>query len=159
MSKRASASPAGESAAAAAMTATEGPPLPRLARFDVLRPLGNGAAGLVYEAFDRERNATVALKALRRNDGRSIARFKKEFRSLVETTHENLVQLHELHADGDAWFFTMELVRGEDALSYVRPSSSLVMTWFPLRCRWPVATPPAPRPWRPACNTFAGIPG
>jgi hypothetical protein len=91
-------------------------------RFVVRGRLGAGGFGVVYEVFDRERNATVALKAPRRNDGRAIAGFKREFRSLVETMHENLVQLYELHAEGDAWFFTMELVRGEDALAYVRPA-------------------------------------
>jgi hypothetical protein len=95
---------------------------PETSRFVVRRRLGAGGFGVVYEAFDRERNATVALKTQRRRDGRSIARFKNEFRALVETLHENLVQLHELHAEGDAWFFTMELVRGVDALAYVRPA-------------------------------------
>ncbi len=96
------------------------PALPTSRRFLLRRRLGAGGFGIVYEAFDRERDATVALKVLRRRDGRSIARFKNEFRSLAETVHENLVQLHELHAEGDAWFFTMELVRGGDALTYVR---------------------------------------
>ncbi|HMV67349.1 MAG TPA: serine/threonine-protein kinase, partial [Myxococcota bacterium] len=90
-------------------------------RFLVRRRLGAGGFGVVYEALDRERDATVALKALRRRDWRSISGFKNEFRSLVETLHPNLVQLYELHAEDDAWFFTMELVDGVDLLSYVRP--------------------------------------
>ncbi len=101
----------------------DAPRFPLARRFVARRRLGAGGFGIVYEAFDSERNATVALKILRRADGRSIPRFKNEFRSLVETAHENLVQLFELHAEGDAWFFTMELVRGEDALAHVRPSS------------------------------------
>jgi hypothetical protein len=76
--------------------------LPSSGRFRVRRRLGAGGFGVVYEAFDRERNATVALKALRRRDARALSRFKREFRSLVETVHENLVQLYELHAEGDA---------------------------------------------------------
>lgn len=90
-------------------------------RFQVRRCLGAGGFGTVYEAFDCEQRATVALKVLRRRDGRSITGFKSEFRSLVETVHENLVQLYELHAEGGEWFFTMELVRGTNALAYVRP--------------------------------------
>ena len=93
-------------------------------RFLVRRRLGAGGFGIVYEAFDRERNATVALKALRRRDGSSISRFKSEFRSLVETVHDNLVQIYELHAEGDSWLFTMEFVRGVDALTYVRPAGA-----------------------------------
>lgn len=82
-------------------------------RFQVRQRLGAGGFGTVYEAFDRERSATVALKVLRRSDGPSVSRFKREFRSLAETSHPNLVQLYELHAEGDAWFFTMELISGE----------------------------------------------
>ncbi len=98
------------------------PAAPSSHRFLLRKRLGAGGFGIVYEALDRERHATVALKALRRKDGRSIARFKNEFRSLVETVHENLVQLYELHAEGDTWFFTMELIQGGNALSYIRPS-------------------------------------
>ncbi|HRI71249.1 MAG TPA: serine/threonine-protein kinase, partial [Polyangium sp.] len=95
---------------------------PSSRRFFLQKRLGAGGFGTVYQAIDRDRHATVALKVLRRHDGPSISRFKNEFRSLAETVHENLVQLYELHAEGDTWFFTMELVQGGDALSYVRSS-------------------------------------
>src|SRR5262249_41815528 len=39
--------------------------------------------------------------------------------------HENLVALHELHADGGRWFFTMELVDGVPFLDRVRPGGRL----------------------------------
>ncbi len=91
-------------------------------RFLIRRRLGAGGFGTVYEALDCERHATVALKVLRRRDGQSIVQFKAEFRSLAETVHPNLVQLYELHVEGDEWLFTMEFIRGKDALEYVRPS-------------------------------------
>ena len=124
MSKRTSASPAGASAAAAAMATTEGPPLPRLARFDVLRPLGNGAAGLVYEAIDRERHERVALKTLRSLDGDALLQLKSEFRAVQDIEHTNLIRLGELIRDGDTWFFTMELVDGANFRAYVTGESS-----------------------------------
>ncbi len=91
------------------------------ARFRILRVLGEGGMGVVYEALDEERNATVALKTLRFLTADSLARFKREFRAIQDLHHRNLVQLGELIADGDRWFFTMELVVGEDLLAYVRP--------------------------------------
>ncbi len=81
--------------------------------------------GVVYEAFDRERGSTVALKTLRRSpDGNNIYRFKAEFRLLQELRHPNLIRLHELHNEGDSWFFTMEIVDGVDFLEWVRPSGT-----------------------------------
>jgi serine/threonine protein kinase/tetratricopeptide (TPR) repeat protein len=95
-------------------------------RFELLRPLGEGGMGVVYEAFDRERNAKVALKTLkatisRKASAQALLRFKREFRALQDLHHRNLVTLGELIAEGQQWFFTMELVDGYDFLAYVRP--------------------------------------
>ncbi len=90
-------------------------------RFELRRQLGSGGMGRVYEAFDRELQELVALKTLQRADGRWLARFKREFRSLHDLTHPNLVALGELFdSESSAPFFTMELVRGVDFLAHVR---------------------------------------
>jgi len=90
-------------------------------RFHVLRRLGAGGMGVVYEAVDRERNARVALKTLRTSGAESILRFKNEFRALQDLEHPNLCSLGELISEAGQWFFTMELVDGTDFLSFVRP--------------------------------------
>lgn len=88
-------------------------------RFVVQRRIGAGAFGTVYEALDRERETVVALKTLTRLDAEALYRFKREFRALSDVSHENLVELHELHSDGEQWFFTMERLFAVDFLSYV----------------------------------------
>ena len=95
---------------------------PGTERFEVLRRLGEGGMGVVYEALDRERNLRVALKTLRNLSSEAVLRFKNEFRALQDIGHPNLVSLGDLHEDGGHWFFTMELLEGSDLLSWVRGS-------------------------------------
>lgn len=91
------------------------------ARFELRRELGSGGFGIVFEAFDRERGLPVALKTLRRATPEAEARLKREFRSLVDLAHPNLVAPYDLVASPDGLFFTMELVDGVDFLRWVRP--------------------------------------
>src|SRR5205823_9169710 len=92
-------------------------------RFILRRPLGAGSMGVVYEAHDREMDKIVALKALTRAEAAHIYRFKREFRTLADVSHPNLVALYELMSAGEHWFFTMELVKGVTFIQHVRPET------------------------------------
>ncbi|HZS41896.1 MAG TPA: AAA family ATPase [Polyangia bacterium] len=93
-------------------------------RFQVIRQLGEGGTGVVYEVLDRERGVRAALKTLRTTNAESLMRFKNEFRALQELHHRNLVTLGELIEDGGTWFFTMELIEGVNFLRHVRVAPS-----------------------------------
>jgi serine/threonine protein kinase/tetratricopeptide (TPR) repeat protein len=95
------------------------------ARFRVIEKLGEGGMGDVYDVYDQKRGMRVALKHLRRVDAMGLYRFKREFRSLSNLSHPNIITLYELISEGDEWFFTMELVEGVDLLTYVRGGRSL----------------------------------
>jgi len=90
-------------------------------RYEIRRRIGSGSFGVVYEAFDHVRKTPVALKWLKYVEPDAIFRFKNEFRRLAEISHPNLVTLFDLESDGNAWFFTMELVRGVPIHTYLRP--------------------------------------
>jgi eukaryotic-like serine/threonine-protein kinase len=95
-------------------------------RFELVRRLGAGSTGIVYEAVDRETGSRVALKSLRRPSAQAVIRFKQEFRALQDITHPNLASLGELFEERGEWFFTMELVEGVRFLEWVRSRARTV---------------------------------
>ncbi len=88
-------------------------------RYQPVRRLGAGGMGIVYEVFDRDRGEHVALKTLSRVDSSSIYDLKKEFRSLADVRHPNVVSLYDIVNEAGQWFFTMELVFGSPFSEYV----------------------------------------
>lgn len=89
-------------------------------RFELLTKLGEGGMGVVYEAIDRVRDVRVAYKTLHQLSGTNLYRLKREFRVASAVSHPNIVTLFELGAEGSRWYITMELVPGQDFLTYVR---------------------------------------
>lgn len=88
-------------------------------RYEVLRVLGSGGMGVVYEVRDRLRDDIVALKTFRRASPHDLLRLKSEFRALADIAHDNLVCLYDLVADDATCFFTMERVYGVDVVAFL----------------------------------------
>ena len=109
----------------------EAPAANRIGDYELIRELGRGGFGVVYEAKHVTRRNRVALKTLptgqngQEINAERLHKFRREFRSLSEVNHPNLVGMQSLEVDGGQWFFTMDLVEGVDFLSYVRPSGKL----------------------------------
>ena len=91
----------------------------RLGRYEIVRMIGRGAMGAVYEATDGESATHIAIKAIRGMSPEALYRFKQEFRALSRLQHPNVVSLYELALEDDRMFFTMELVRGQSFINYV----------------------------------------
>ncbi len=91
-----------------------------MGRFRIVRKLGRGGMGDVYEAFDLQLSEAIALKAIRpeivENAG-VLARFRKEVQLARRLSGPNVCRIHELFvlgggADPDGAFLTMELLDG-----------------------------------------------
>ncbi len=97
---------------------------PSVPGYELVRKLGQGGMGIVFEARDLRRGRNVALKLMQDADPAALYRFKREFRALAELNHPHLVALYELVADAGLWFFTMELLDGVNFLAHVRGAGS-----------------------------------
>ncbi|WBY01749.1 serine/threonine-protein kinase [Ramlibacter tataouinensis] len=94
--------------------------LKKLGRYELVRVLGKGAMGVVYEGRDPNLDRRVALKTIM-VDGLSgdaaaeyESRFRTEARSAARLQHPNIVTVHDSDRDGDTAFLVMEYIQGED---------------------------------------------
>ena len=88
-------------------------------RFRPIGHLGSGGMGSVYLVDDLQLGTRVALKVLNLSTGVDLYQFKREFRTMADIKHPNLVKLYELISEGPLWFFTMEYVEGVPFDRYV----------------------------------------
>jgi serine/threonine protein kinase len=87
----------------------------RLGGYRIIRLLGRGAMGAVYEAQQLSLDRLVALKTIRSRLSRnpsSLARFTREAYAAAQLTHHNVVQIYDFGEDAGKHFFSMEWVRG-----------------------------------------------
>src|SRR5258705_3448077 len=93
------------------------------ARYQIMRILGQGGMGAVYQARDQELDRVIALKVIRpelaANPG-ILQRFKQELILSRNVTHKNVVRIFDLGEAGGTKFITMEFVEGEDLRSLLR---------------------------------------
>jgi serine/threonine protein kinase len=113
------------------MTDEAGPKAPiikelsgRIGKYDILKPLGKGAMGMVYLAHDTVLERDVALKVMVAqiaDDPELKTRFEREARAVAKMTHPNVVTVFDLgnHDDGSP-FIAMELLKGQDLQKAIR---------------------------------------
>lgn len=86
-------------------------------RYLLDRRIGRGATGHVWAGRRRDDGYPVAVKLLRSElaeDPDVVMRFLREKSTLTRLRHPNLVQVHDLVAEGEVLAIVMDLVRGED---------------------------------------------
>ncbi|MDB5310101.1 MAG: amiC, partial [Gemmataceae bacterium] len=95
---------------------TEPDELGRLAQYRVLRLIGAGGMGMVFEAEDTHLQRRVALKVIRPDLAASLShrtRFLKEARAAAALTSDYIATVFQVGQDNDVPFMAMQLLRGE----------------------------------------------
>jgi serine/threonine protein kinase/Flp pilus assembly protein TadD len=94
----------------------DSPALRRLGDFDLLRELGRGGMGVVYEARQISLNRRVALKVLPPGLGltpQAVQRFEREAQAAAKLHHTNIVPVHAIGEEESCHYYAMELIEGQ----------------------------------------------
>lgn len=101
----------------------EAPPLPpSLGSYSLVRELGAGGMGEVYQGRHKVSGDFAAIKIIRRSRSSSPAfleRFQREAAAMKRLKHPNIVSIYEVGHDGDWTFIAMEYIEGETLADYL----------------------------------------
>jgi serine/threonine protein kinase/tetratricopeptide (TPR) repeat protein len=101
-------------------------------RYHVIRLLGAGGMGAVYQAWDEELGVAVAIKVIKPEvladpeAGEELERrFKRELLLARQVTHKNVVRIHDLGEIDGIKYITMPYVQGSDLAGMIRKHGKL----------------------------------
>src|SRR5881394_4083075 len=83
-------------------------------RYRIIRQLGQGGMGAVYEAMDERLDTMVALKETLFADERLRKQFEREARLLARMHHPALPRVSDHFSEGDGQFLVMQFIPGDD---------------------------------------------
>ena len=97
-------------------TSPDAKPIESIGDYRVLREIGRGGMGVVYEAEQESLGRRVALKVLPRHiakDEKALLRFQREARAAARMHHTNIVPVFDVGHDSDYSFYAMQLIKGQ----------------------------------------------
>ena len=98
-------------------------------RYQILKEVGHGSMGVVYQAHDPQIDRLVALKVLRKDriTGESfVKRFLKEARVIGRLSHPNIVTVHDVGEDQKDIYIAMEFIEGAPLQEFVGENGLLL---------------------------------
>ena len=107
----------------AANTFTEWHPGTVLSEFRIIREIGRGGMGIVYEAEQLSLGRRIALKVLPfawSLDTRQLQRFKNEARAAAQLHHQNIVPVYAVGCERGVHFFAMQYIEGQTLAELIR---------------------------------------
>jgi WD40 repeat protein/serine/threonine protein kinase len=96
--------------------------LPQIQGFEVLRVLGSGGIGVVYEALQLDLNRRVALKMLKPGvcDDETLARFQLEAETVAKLNHANIVKIFAQGSVDGRPYLALEMIDGGNLAGRLR---------------------------------------
>jgi serine/threonine protein kinase len=94
-----------------------------LGDFQILREIGRGGMGVVYEATQLSLGRRVALKVLpfaATLDPRQLQRFQNEAKAAAQLHHTNIVPVYAVGCERGVHFYAMQLIEGRSLAELVR---------------------------------------
>jgi hypothetical protein len=95
-----------------------------IGRFELLREVGRGSFGVVFEAKDRQLGRLVAFKAVKSGRESQVMfrqdLLQKEAEAVAQLNHPNIVSLHDVGTCESGPYLIMELLRGETLRARMR---------------------------------------
>ena len=103
-------------------------------RYRIIKQLGQGGMGAVYEALDERLDTVVALKETLFTDERLRKQFEREARLLARMHHPALPRVSDHFSEGDGQFLVMQFISGDDLDQMMKDKQGpfppdQVMTW------------------------------
>src|SRR5262245_20918838 len=95
---------------------TRTPPLSQVGDYRIIREIGRGGMGVVYEAEQISLGRHVALKVLpwqATRDRTTLERFRREARASARLHHTNIVPVFEVGQDGQVSYYAMQFIQGQ----------------------------------------------
>lgn len=99
-----------------------------LGGYQMVKELGRGGMGAVYLARQMSLDRNVAVKVMRpewAKDPIFVARFTREAYAAAQLNHHNVVQIHDIGAQRDTNFFSMEFVEGQSLADLLKREGKL----------------------------------
>jgi eukaryotic-like serine/threonine-protein kinase len=92
-------------------------------RYQIVKEVGRGSMGVVYEALDPNIDRIVALKVLRQDRITSetfVKRFLKEARVIGRLSHPNIVTIYDVGEDQETVYIAMEFLHGVTLSDFIK---------------------------------------
>jgi WD40 repeat protein/tetratricopeptide (TPR) repeat protein len=92
------------------------PPLSQVGDYRIIREIGHGGMGVVYEAEQLSLGRRVALKVLpwqAARDRTMLERFRREARASARLHHTNIVPVFDVGQDADTQYYAMQFIQGQ----------------------------------------------